>query len=161
MTSSRSGRATMGAILVVLGLVLLANQLVDGFGGNIWQIVIGGLFVAGYFNRRAYGLLIPGCILLGTALGDLQLGSLSSFGDLDQIGLGLGFVAIFAIDSLYSGRTSHWWPLIPGVILLVTGLAEASEPIQELLRVGWPAALILLGLIVLAGAFRATSEGEA
>lgn len=161
MTSNRGGRATVGAILVVLGLVLLASQLVEGFGGEIWQILIGGLFVAGYFNRRAYGLLIPGCILLGSALGDIRLSSLSEFGDLDQIGLGLGFIAIFAIDSLYSGRTSHWWPLIPGLILVVTGLAEASQPVRQLLEVGWPVALILIGLIVLAGAFRATSEGVA
>ncbi len=161
MIRSTSGRATAGAILVVLGLVLLANQLVEGFGGELWTILIGGLFVAGYFSRRAYGLLIPGCILLGVSLGDLTIRRLGDLGDLDQIGLGLGFIAIFAIDSLYTGRTSHWWPLIPGLILVATGLADASEPIREILSVGWPAVLILIGLIVLAGAFRATSEGEA
>lgn len=159
MNRTRGGRATAGAILIVLGLALLANQLVEGFGGQIWTILIGGLFVAGYFNRKAYGLLIPGCILLGVSLGNLDFGSLSQFGDLDQIGLGLAFIAIFVIDSLYRGR-SHLWPLIPGVVLLVSGAAQASEQIQDLLEVGWPVILILIGLIVLAGGFRSTDKAE-
>lgn len=155
-----SGRATAGAILVVLGLALLADRLVPGFRGEIWQLVLGGLFVAGYFYRRAYGLLIPGCILLGLSLGDLTQGSLLELGDSDSIGLGLGFIAIFAIDWLYRGR-SHWWPLIPGTILVVTGAAEGSQQIQDWLEVGWPVVLILIGLIVLAGAFRSREEGPA
>lgn len=160
MFENRNGRATAGAILIVLGLALLANQLVPNFSGEIWQLVLGGLFVAGYFNRRAYGLLIPGCILLGLSLGDLTQGTLFQLGDTDSIGLGLGFIAIYAIDSLYRGN-SHWWPLIPGVILVVTGAAEGSQQIQDTLAVGWPVLLILLGLVVLAGAFRLTGEGRA
>lgn len=160
MTSSNSGRATAGAVLIVLGLALLAGQLVEDFSGEIWTIVIGGLFVAGYFSRRAYGLLIPGCILLGLSLGNLGTRSLSNLGDLDAIGLGLGFCAIYAIDVLYRGR-SHWWPLVPGVILVATGLAQGSQQIQDIINVGWPAALILLGLILLAGVFRSRGESQA
>lgn len=160
MSEGRNGRATAGTILVVLGLVLLADQLVADFRGELWQLVLGGLFVAGYFQRRAYGLLIPGCILLGLSLGDLTQGSLFQLGDTDSIGLGLGFIAIYAIDTLYRGN-SHWWPLIPGIILVVTGAAQGSRQIQDMLRVGWPVLLILIGLIVLAGAFRSTQKRRA
>lgn len=159
MLSNTSGRATAGAVLIVLGLALLAGQLVEDFSGEIWMVVIGGMFVAGYFYRSAYGLLIPGCILLGLSLGDIGSRSLSNLGDFDSIGLGLGFIAIFAIDALYRGRT-RWWPLVPGVILVVTGLAQGNQQIQDMLAVGWPAILILLGLVVLAGAFRSRGEGQ-
>ena len=74
-------------------------------------------------------------------------------------GLGLGFIAIFVIATLYQGR-SHWWPLIPGGILLVSGLAEGSQAFRDLLAVGWPVVLILIGLIFLAGAFRGAGRNS-
>ena len=153
MINTSQRRLTAGAILIVVGMILLASQLVEGLADHVWTLLIGGLFVAGYFYRRAYGLLIPGCILLGIGLGNLGEGSILQFGDFDSIALGLGFVAIFLIDTLYRGR-SHWWPLIPGGVLLVSGLAEGSQAFEDLLTVGWPAILILIGLIILAGAFR-------
>jgi len=153
MINMKQGRGAAGAVLIVVGLILLASQFVKGFADHIWTLLIGGLFVAGYFYRRAYGLLIPGCILLGIGLGNLGEGSILQFGDFDSIALGLGFLAIFVIDTLYRGR-SHWWPLIPGGVLVVSGLAEGSQAFEDLLTVGWPGILILIGLIILAGAFR-------
>src|SRR3970040_2162542 len=117
MINMKQGRGAAGAVLIVVGLILLASQFVKGFADHIWTLLIGGLFVAGYFYRRAYGLLIPGCILLGIGLGNLGEGSILQFGDFDSIALGLGFLAIFVIDTLYRGR-SHWWPLIPGGVLV-------------------------------------------
>ncbi len=144
-------------MLIVVGLMLLASQFMEGFADRAWPVVIGGAFVAGYFYRKAYGLLIPGCILLGIGLGDLAQGSIRDFGDFDSIALGLGFIAIFAIATLYQGRT-HWWPLIPGGILVIQGLQEGSQAVRDLVSVGWPVVLILIGLILLAGVFRGTGR---
>lgn len=153
MINTSQGRLAAGAILIVVGLILLASQLVEGLADHVWTLLIGGLFVTGYFYRRAYGLLIPGCILLGIGLGNLGQGPILQLGDFDSIALGLGFLAIFVIDTLYRGR-SHWWPLIPGGVLVISGLAEGSQAFKDLLTVGWPGILILIGLIILSGTFR-------
>lgn len=157
MDKVRSGRATAGLVLVLLGVVLLASQLIPGFGDEAWSFVIGGLFVAGYFYRKAYGLLIPGCILLGIGLGSLGEASGLDLADFDSVGLGLGFVAIFVIDYLYRGHSS-WWPLVPGAVLVVTGLAAENQAVSDALTAGWPVILILIGIIILAGAFRSSSR---
>lgn len=157
MTEANRGRVTAGALLIVLGIAFLARQFLGGIGDEYWLLVGGALFVAGYFYWRAYGLLIPGCILIGLALGSIGQETLFDFGDFEAVGLGLGFVAIFAIDSLYQGR-SHWWPLIPGGVLIVIGLAEGFPALEDVVSRGWPVILILIGLVVLAGAFRTKGD---
>lgn len=152
MTGRQDGRLVTGAILIVIGLGLLALQLVQGFGEAVLFFLIGGLFVAGYLYRRSYGLLIPGGILLGLGLGSIGEGALFEFGDFEEIGLGLGFIAIYVIALAYEGRT-QWWPLIPGGILVITGLATGNEVLQHLLSVGWPLILVFVGLLFLASAF--------
>lgn len=146
------GRLIAGAVLIVVGLGLLALQYVEGLSEAVIFFLIGGVFVAAYLYSRAYGLLIPGGILMGLGLGSVGEGALLSFGGLENIGLGLGFVAIYVIDLVYRGRT-HWWPLIPGGVLIVSGLAEGSPVFQELLEVGWPLILVFIGLALLAGGF--------
>ncbi len=153
----RNRRAlVIGLILIVLGVGLLAMQLMQpGFGQPLILFLIGAAFLVGYFIRRSYGLLIPGCILVGLALGSLGVQIFGQFGDLTVIGLGIGFVAIYVIDLLYR-RVTHWWPLIPGGILIVVGLAQALEEnpnFAVLWEKGWPLILVLVGLLLLAGAF--------
>ena len=153
------GRLVTGAILVLLGLGLLALQFMEGFNEAVVLFLIGAAFVAGYLYSRAYGLLIPGCILLGLGLGFVGETTISS---LDEevfilLGLGVGFVAIYVIPLVYVGK-SHWWPLIPGVILIVVGIASMSDDLERLLEVGWPLILVLLGLVILAGAFGLTGR---
>ncbi len=149
MQNERS--SVIGAILILLGVVLLALQFVEGFGEGVLFFLIGGLFVAGYLYTRTYGLLIPGGILLGLGLGSIGETAFS-FGDLGSVGLGLGFVSIYVIALVAQG-SSHWWPLVPGLILIVSGLASGNEAFQRLLSVGWPLILVFVGLLILAGAF--------
>ena len=157
MDNERQGRIFFGAILIILGIGLIALQYVEGFGDAMILFLIGGLFVAGYFYRRSYGLLIPGCILLGIGLGKVGESTLMAFGGFEQLGLGVGFVAIYVIDLVYSGSSS-WWPLIPGLILIVTGLSEGSEDFGHLVSVGWPIIFVFFGLLLLAGAFGLTGR---
>jgi hypothetical protein len=38
----------------------------------------------------------------------------------------VGFIAIYVIAKLYE-RDSHWWPLIPGVILILIGVPKTAK----------------------------------
>ncbi len=162
MNEQRQRTRVTGAVLILLGVVLFALQVLEGFGETLLLFLIGGLFVTGYLYRRAYGLLIPGGILLGIALGSIGERTALSIGDLGSIGLGLGFLSIYIIALIVQGH-SPWWPLVPGLILVVTGLSQGSETFDRLLSIGWPLILIGAGIFVLAGAFgrRSPATGEA
>jgi hypothetical protein len=158
MNEEQRNRTAVGAILILLGLAFLAMQIWEGLGGDLFLFLFGSVFVVGYLVTRNYGLLIPGGILLGIGLGAIGSDALVGLGDLAVIGLGLGFVFIYVVALIYQGR-SHWWPLIPGGILIVVGLAQGSEIMEQLLSVGWPLVLIFFGLLLLAGAFGLIGRG--
>ncbi len=149
MSRPGSTRQRIGLVLIFIGLGILAMnlfrvRLVD----PLILALAGAAFLVWYFSRRLYGLLIPGCLLLGLALG-LAGESILRIG-LTVLGLGLGFLAIYGIDLLYR-RSTHWWPLIPGGILVLVGLTQI--PGWDLLpSIGWPLVLIVVGLLLLANA---------
>lgn len=151
MTTQNRGRVFIGIFLVGLGLLLLVTQFLGGYGDIVFLVAIGTAFVAGYFYRRAYGLLVPGCLLLGLGASQIIERVWLRSADLSLLGLGGGFVAIYLIDLVYR-RASHWWPLIPGGILVAIGLANSNPSFQYWLSVGWPVILILIGILMLAGA---------
>lgn len=153
MDPRRRRRITTGIVLVVIGLVLFALKLGVSYGREVTFLLVGGLFVAGYAYRRAYGLLIPGCILLGLGLGSLVAHWSAAGIDSDLVGLGLGFVAIYVVD-LLSTRSSRRWPVIPGLILIVYGVAKENVAIQRLIENGWPIIIVLAGLVMLFGGIR-------
>jgi len=69
-----------------------------------------------------------------------------------QVGLGAGFVAIFLIALVYE-KQSHWWPLIPGGILLVTAFSIGDELMNFLFSGGWPLVLVIIGVVIVIGSF--------
>jgi len=153
MHESDRGSIAFGVVLIVVGVLFFIGRATN-LSGSIWLMGLGALFMLGYFTWRSYGLLIPGCILLGLGLGEAFLNA-------SDLGLGLGFIAIFVIDSLVyrqgagrksGARISHWWPLIPGVIIAGDSVGEAiSDPIQRLIADWWPLALVLIGVMILFG----------
>jgi hypothetical protein len=152
MDEKSRGRIVLGSILIILGVGLIVLQLFEGFSDAVILFLIGGAFVAWYLYSRSYGLLIPGGILLGLGLGKVGESALTSFGGMEQLGLGVGFVSIYVIDLVYRG-SSNWWPLIPGGILIIIGLSKGSETFERLFSVGWPLIIVFVGLLLLAGAF--------
>ncbi len=138
-----------GLILIVLGIVFLLTQYFE-FGPGLFLILLGLIFLIPYVFTHSYGMLIPGCILVGIGVGLVFERSLSRPDVTVSIGLGLGFIAIYLVQLIVAG-SSHWWPLIPGGILLLVGFAELAPQGQVLLEKGWPVLLIVIGLAVLAG----------
>jgi hypothetical protein len=138
-------RTMLGLLLLGGGILFLLAQFsfFPGFG-DLVLLLLGGVFLYAYFNTRPgyrIGFLIPGSILLGLGVG--QLVSDVTFirlfgGDLTAVCLGLGFCLIWFLER------KHWWALIPGGILVLTGLGSA-------LRIGslWPLLLIGLGIYLL------------
>jgi hypothetical protein len=64
------------------------------------------------------------------------------------LGLGLGFVSIWAIGMLVQLAQHHWWPLIPGGILTTVGTALLIGGGAVELLDYWGIALVAIGLIV-------------
>jgi hypothetical protein len=152
----RRSQIAAGAALVVIGLVALALQYFEGPGRAVVLVLAGGSFVATYFYSEIYGLLIPGGILSGLGLGMLGEWWGVSVRDPNAVGLGIGFVAIYLIERVYRHR-AHWWPLIPGVILVGSGLGAHFGDVGQILWRWSPAILVALGIVLVV---RAITRGS-
>lgn len=145
-------RTFLGIVFILLGASLFLQNVLSGLAWSIILAALGALFLAAYFRRHTYAMLVPGCILLGLGVGEIidtvWLGRL----DVGELGLGIGFLAIYAIDLAQSRRAS-WWPLIPGAILAAWAIGSAYESFQALIVKGWPLVFVLIGVLFLAGAF--------
>ena len=149
---------TAGVVLVLFGLGFYMARKLDAVGSEVIMLIIGAAFLVGYFYQKAHALLIPAGILLGLGAGGLLQERLLWHDQWIQLGLGGGFLAIYVIARIYE-RTSHWWPLIPGAILIFIGVPKTKE-IWELMKANWPLILVAIGLLVLIGAFRRGTAPE-
>jgi hypothetical protein len=144
-------RLVPGLLLIALGCIFLLGQYFE-FGPALFLIILGIAFLVPSFISRSDAMLIPGCILIGIGLGLAfdrpPLGTAVAV----PIGLGLGFLAIFVIQ-LVTFRQSHWWPLIPGFILIFIGVLEGIPQAELLIKKGWPLILVLIGLLMLGGQY--------
>ena len=159
-----AGQVAAGLALIVLGGALLALERLDGSPDHLFLILVGGIFLAGYFYKRAFGLLIPGGILIGLGAGlaydDMYSESMFVIdGESAAFGIGVGFLLIYAISLVYE-RVHRWWPLIPGGFLVIAGLPDFVW-VDDVLEF-WPLAVMAVGVLLL---FRSVvsrqREGEA
>ncbi len=145
-------RTTMaGWVLIIAGIGLFGLQYFEGYGEALVLLVVGTVFLAAYFMRRTYGLLVPGGIIIGIGLGQLGQELFDTTGDIEALGLGVGFLLIYAIDSMYRG-SSHWWPLIPGGVLVVAGTSSVVD--ADVVKLLWPALFVIVGVAMLVGVNR-------
>ena len=154
MEANTRSKVATGVMLIVLGLGLYGLQFVEGAGESVVLCLLGGLFIAGYLFTRGYALLVVGAIVLGLGIGSFGERTLWLYGEFSKIGLGVGFILIYLIQLLYE-RRSHWWPLIPGGVMLLLGL-NAWRKFRLFLfsEGGWPLILVIIGGLILLGAFR-------
>jgi hypothetical protein len=147
----RQGGVVAGIILVLVGLVLLLINF-GVFRPEILIAALGASLVA-YIFWRLLGFLIPGMILLWLGSAIALVGSdvlkAKDEGSIILIALGLAFVSIYA----FMGRRRHWWPLIPGGILLILGIiilliSEGILPLTatQLFNIILSIALVLIGI---------------
>jgi hypothetical protein len=136
-----------GVILIAVGVTLFAVQLLN-LDSDVVVLVIGLVFAIAFAATRRYGLLIPAGIMTGLGAGIL----LEDFGVMGEpvvLGLGLGFLAIYAVDVLTGGARApgRWWPLIPGAILTIIAGAESTfgPDGARVISQGWPIILIAAG----------------
>jgi hypothetical protein len=167
---ARTGRRRIWPILVGVGLVVFA--VLVALGGFLPEVIVGSLFVvvpglvllAVYFWRRMYPLLIPACyiIAIGLVIPMLESAPEGTGVEVFQVlaillsAVGVGSLAIYIIDRLYT-RASNWWPLVPALVGLVGGAllgfaawgmgltAAQWELIGIIASSLWPLGLIVLG----------------
>ena len=158
MSDRKTSQMSAGLILIAVGLGLYLIERVEGIGPEAVMLVIGAAFLIAYFVRKKYGLLIPGCVLLGIGVGNVGDGTFLAFGESSMLGLGFGFIAIYVIARLYEGK-SHWWPLIPGAVMLLTGIPVSQDWVEYLWQ-HWQLILVLIGALIVISAFRGGGESS-
>jgi len=140
-----------GLILIVVGIVFLAGQFISNASHYV-VLAIGLTFLVAFLATRNYGFLVPAGIVMGVGVGLVlrfyEEGRVGS--GLLLVSLGIGFIAIWVVASLFRLRENHPWPLIPGGILVTVGtISLAGTRYADVARLAWPVALIVLGLAFL------------
>jgi hypothetical protein len=156
MARARKSNLAFGVLLLVVGGVLLATRLIP------METAPACLSLIAIVNA-SYGALVAGMILLGLGagmvLGDRGVGDIAS-GTWIVLGLGFGFLGIYLLSLVLKLR-SHWWPLVPGLVLVAIGgaryvrhFALLPPEVVMAVRTWWPAALIVVGVWVVVRALR-------
>lgn len=138
-----------GSVLILIGIAMYLLKAQNHISYPALLVLLGTGFLGAYFYFRNYGYLVPGCVLLGFGSGNMWADSAFAFGKPTFIGMGAGFVGIYVIALAYERRT-HWWPLIPGLILMAIGIGFQGG-IEWLLQ-NWPLILVLVGTILVLSA---------
>ena len=150
MSDRRRRRTRIGFIMILIGLAFFLRPRFDFLDSEYILLLLGVVFLGAYLWQRRYGLMEPAGVLMGLGVGRLFDENLASFAEGTQLGLGLGFLAIYLVPLLYQ-RKSHWWPLIPGGVLILSAF-EQTEKVARVLFEYWPLALIVVGaLLVVVG----------
>ena len=143
-------RVLPGLILIVLGILFLTFQSL-GVGGESVVAVIGLVFLALYAYTGHYGSLVPGGIMTGLGVGVIVAARSPENGPAVLLGLGTGFLSIYALGARWRHTPGGWWPLIPGGVLTLIGLllAAGQSGLLEAIGQWWPLVLILIGAYLL------------
>lgn len=150
-SSTRTVREPLigGLVLVGLGVVLLLAQYAPAVGVYV-PLVVGLALLAVFAVRRSYGALVAGAIVTGVGIGVAIAANASGeiAGAAVLLSLGGGFVGIWLLSQLFGLAERHWWPLVPGSILLFIGSALAIGGGAMSLITYWPVVLIAVGVLI-------------
>lgn len=152
-------RVILAVMLIAIGLLVFLSQIIDL--PQIQLLILPGLaliFLLWGLLIREIGLLIPGGILAGIALG-VYLITGPYAGQIEENQGGIFLLAfsagwaLISLLSLVSKQGFQWWPLIPGGIIGLVGLAVmrggAAMQLLEILGYAWPLALVAVGVYIL------------
>lgn len=157
--SEKKNTIVAGAALVIIGLVVLAGQLLDSPSiGLLILPTLALIFLAWGLIARTIGFIIPGGILAGISAGVFLMDKLApeTQGETEGAIFMLAFAGGWALITLLSFATREgfqWWPLIPGGIMAAIGglllVGDAGVKVLELSQYLWPIALIVVGLAII------------
>lgn len=142
-------RVLVGALLVVIGIDILLEQI-TGYEVSFVPLAVGlGLLTVWWQINHSFGFLIAGSIVTGVGIGQL-LSDLTHLDGMFQLGLAGGF----AFLAFRSHRASWaWWPAAIlgaiGIISLAFDLGTFFAIQRDIARVGAPAVAIALGLLLI------------
>jgi hypothetical protein len=148
-----TGRIVSGISLIVLGSLWFLNEFLD-FSGNWFLPALALVFLVWGILTRSGGLLIPGGILGGIAVG-INLMSVYD-GDAEAGVFLLSFAGGWGLITLLSAIFTdepQWWALIPGAVMALIGAAlffgGFALTLLGYLEKGWPLILIAIGVFIL------------
>jgi hypothetical protein len=148
--SGKSGFSWLGALLVVLGVALLIDQLVPQLSfTSLLLIALAVAFGAAWLVGGWVGATIPTLVLGAWGLSRVAI----ELGWLTGDGWTLLFVGIALLVSWALGRAQRVrreWALWVGLALLILGFAQVSSLTAGGWDLLWPLALVVLGLILIA-----------
>jgi hypothetical protein len=158
MARSTSSQITLGILLLAVGGIMLVTRFVALEAAPTWMLGLGLALALIAVVRRHYGSLVGGMVLLGLGAG-MVLGDRAVAGWRMSAwilaGLAAGFLGIYVIALLLKLR-SHPWPLIvAGVLIAIVAARYVREftllppSVVMALRTWWPAALVVVGLLLL------------
>ena len=161
--SPRSRNLSFGIMLLAVGAILLATRFVAIESAPAWLLGLGAALALIAILQRAYAPLVAGMVLLGLGagmlLGDREVARLPK-ASWTALALGISFVLIYCVAALL-GLKRHWWPLLVGVVLAAVALARfyrrllvVPPGVEIAVRTWWPAALVVVGLVLVVQALR-------
>lgn len=158
-TAETRDRVILGVMLIAIGLLVFLSQIVDV--PQVELLILPGLaliFLLWGLLTREVGLMIPGGILAGIALGVYLIAGPYA-GQIEENQGGIFLLAfsagwaLISLLSLISKQGFQWWPLIPGGIIGLVGLAVmrggAAMQLLEILGYAWPLVLVAVGAYLL------------
>lgn len=141
-----------GISLIVVGLALYGLQYLEADTRPLALTAVGGLLIASYFGSRSGLSLTLGCVLAGLGVGLFGEPRWFILHEFTEISLAIGFLMIYVIRLIYEKR-SHWWPLVPTLILLLLGFQKFRSFRQFIFSSkGWPILLVIIGGLIVLGA---------
>jgi hypothetical protein len=135
-----------GFALIGMGASAIVSAVLPGnWSGLAFLGFLGISFLAVYFNNRGrWWAIIPAGVLitLGVTAVLTDAYGARETGGIFFLGLGLTFLLLAVLASLQ-------WAYIPGVILLLMGVLLGYTQFTGVFNYVWPAALILVGLLLI------------
>jgi hypothetical protein len=141
--------------LLGMGASAILPHVFNGLGGGIFLGALGVAFFTIYAtdHSRWWGI-IPGGVLLTLAAVSTLAGSdtFNAFGSgsIFFVGLALTFLLVALLPNPF-GKMQ--WAYIPAAVLFIMGAILGSTSTAGLADYIWPVALIIVGLLVIAGFF--------
>jgi hypothetical protein len=157
-----------GSVLVVIGGASLISQLWPDYDRYV-PLLVGLALAALFIATRNYVALVGAAIMTGLGVGLVvaqAFPSPTADGAGAVLGLGFGFIAIWVISRVMELRQHHFWPLIPGFILVLVGTGLALDALSsDLSQLLLPVIVLGAGVVLLIGGLilsrRPAGDGQA